>query len=277
MRDNVRMAELKNEEQFALMREAGLIVARTLELLRGEVKDGVTTARLDALAEDSIRSQGGVPSFKGYGGGHGAPAFPAVICASVNNEIVHGIPGDYTLRDGDIVSIDCGAIYQGWHGDSAITVACGEVDPALAELMRVTEESMWQGIAAIKAGERLNNIGRAIQSYVRTQGMYGIVEGYGGHGIGSQMHMDPMIYNHRTLDRGPKMQVGMALAIEPMLTLGHKQTAELDDGWTVVTRDGSCSAHFEHTVALTEQGLWVTTAFDGGKAELGRFGVPVHP
>ena len=271
------MAELKNEEQFALMREAGLIVARTLELLRGEVKDGVTTGRLDALAEESIRSQGGVPSFKGYGGGHGAPAFPGVICASVNNEIVHGIPGDQTLRDGDIISIDCGAIYQGWHGDSAITVACGEVDPALADLMRVTEESMWQGIAAIKAGERLNNIGRAIQSYVRTQGMYGIVEGYGGHGIGSQMHMDPMIYNHRTLDRGPKMQVGMALAIEPMITLGHKQTAELDDGWTVVTRDGSSSAHFEHTVAITEQGLWVTTAFDGGKAELGRRGIPVHP
>lgn len=271
------MVELKNEEQFALMREAGLIVARTLELLRGEVKDGVTTAQLDTLAEDSIRSQGAVPSFKGYGGGHGAPAFPSVICASVNNEIVHGIPGDHALRDGDIISIDCGAIYEGWHGDSAITVACGEVDPALAELMRVTEEAMWRGIAAIKAGDRLNNIGRAIQSYVRTQGMYGIVEGYGGHGIGSQMHMDPMIYNHRTIDRGPKMQVGMALAIEPMLTLGHKQTAELDDGWTVVSRDGSSAAHFEHTVALTEQGLWVTTAFDGGKAELERRGVPAHP
>ena len=271
------MVELKNEEQFALMREAGLIVARTLELLRGEVKDGVTTAQLDTLAEDSIRSRGAVPSFKDYGGGHGAPAFPAVICASVNNEIVHGIPGEHALRDGDIISIDCGAIYEGWHGDSAITVACGEVDPALAELMRVTEEAMWRGIAAIKAGDRLNNIGRAIQSYVRTQGMYGIVEGYGGHGIGSQMHMDPMIYNHRTIDRGPKMQVGMALAIEPMLTLGHKQTAELDDGWTVVSRDGSSAAHFEHTVALTEQGLWVTTAFDGGKAELERLGIPAHP
>jgi methionyl aminopeptidase len=271
------MVELKNEEQFALMREAGLIVARTLELLRGEVKDGVTTAQLDTLAEDSIRSQGAVPSFKGYGGGHGAPAFPAVICASVNNEVVHGIPGDHALRDGDIISIDCGAIYEGWHGDSAITVACSEVDPALTELMRVTEEAMWRGVAAIKAGDRLNNIGRAIQSYVRTQGMYGVVEGYGGHGIGSQMHMDPMIYNHRTIDRGPKMQVGMALAIEPMLTLGHKQTAELDDGWTVVSRDGSSAAHFEHTVALTEQGLWVTTAFDGGKAELERLGVPAHP
>jgi methionyl aminopeptidase len=271
------MVELKTEEQFALMREAGLVVARTLELLRGEVRDGVTTAKLDALAEESIRSQDAVPSFKGYGGGHGAPAFPGVICASINNEIVHGIPGDHVVRDGDIISIDCGAIYEGWHGDSAITVACGEVDPALTELMRVTEESMWQGIAAIKAGDRLNNIGRAIQTYVRKQGLYGIVEGYGGHGIGSQMHMDPLVFNHRTMDRGPRMQVGMALAIEPMLTLGHKQTAELDDGWTVVTRDGSSAAHFEHTVAITAQGLWVTTAFDGGKAKLTELGVPVHP
>jgi methionyl aminopeptidase len=271
------MVELKTEEQFALMREAGLVVARTLELLRGEVRDGVTTAKLDALAEESIRSQDAVPSFKGYGGGHGAPAFPGVICASINNEIVHGIPGDHVVRDGDIISIDCGAIYEGWHGDSAITVACGEVDPALTELMRVTEESMWQGIAAIKAGDRLNNIGRAIQTYARKQGLYGIVEGYGGHGIGSQMHMDPLVFNHRTMDRGPRMQVGMALAIEPMLTLGHKQTAELDDGWTVVSRDGSSAAHFEHTVALTEQGLWVTTAFDGGKAELERRGIPAHP
>src|SRR6185437_5520096 len=271
------MVELKTEEQFALMREAGLVVARTLELLRGEVKDGVTTAKLDALAEESIRSQDAVPSFKGYGGGHGAPEFPGVICASINHEIVHGIPGDQVVRDGDIIAIDCGAIYEGWHGDSAITVACGEVDPELAELMRVTEESMWQGIAAIKAGERLNNIGRAIQGYVRKQGLYGIVEGYGGHGIGSQMHMDPLVFNHRTMDRGPRMQVGMALAIEPMVTLGHKQTVELDDGWTVVTRDGSSSAHFEHTVAITTQGLWVTTAFDGGKEKLTGLGVPVHP
>jgi methionyl aminopeptidase len=273
----VCMVELKNDEQFALMREAGLIVQRTLELLRGEVKDGVTTAGLDALAEESIRSQGAVPSFKGYGGGHGAPAFPGVICASINHEIVHGIPGDQPVRDGDIVSIDCGAIYEGWHGDSAITVPCGEVDPALTELMRVTEESMWHGIAAIRAGDRLNNIGRAIQTYVRGQGLYGIVEGYGGHGIGSQMHMDPMVFNHRTIDRGPKMQVGMALAIEPMLTLGHKQTVELPDGWTVVTRDGSSAAHFEHTVAITEQGLWVTTAVDGGRERLTALGVPVHP
>ena len=148
------MVELKNEEQFALMREAGLIVQRTLDALRAEVKDGVTTGRLDAIAEESIRSQDAIPSFKGYGGGDGVPAFPGVICASINNEIVHGIPGQTVVRDGDIISIDCGAIYQGWHGDSAITVACGEVDPALAELMRVTEQSMWHGIAAIQDGKQ---------------------------------------------------------------------------------------------------------------------------
>ena len=200
-----------------------------------------------------------------------------MICASINNEIVHGIPGQSVVRDGDVLSIDCGAIYQGWHGDSAITVACGEADPALVELMRVTEQSMWHGIAAIQDGKRLGEIGRAIQSYVRSQGPYGIVEGYGGHGIGSEMHMDPFVHNHRTMERGPKMVVGMALAIEPMLTAGSKFTLEGNDGWTVLTRDGSPAAHFEHTVALTEQGLWVTTAEDGGKAGLAPFGVTVHP
>jgi methionyl aminopeptidase len=276
------MIQLKNEEQFALMREAGLVVQRTLEALRAEVKDGVTTARLDEIAEESIRSQGAIPSFKGYGGGDGAPPFPGVICASVNQQIVHGIPGGTVLRDGDVISIDCGAIYQGWHGDSAITVACGPVQPHLEELLRVTEQSMWHGIAAIRDGRRISDIGAAIQDYVRSQGPYGIVEGYGGHGIGTEMHMDPFVHNHRTGGpRGarlsPKMKTGMALAIEPMLTLGTKFTMEMDDGWTVESRDGSPAAHFEHTACLTEHGLWVTTAADGGKAGLEPFGVPVHP
>jgi methionyl aminopeptidase len=274
----VDMLELKTAEQFALMREAGLVVARTLDLLRGEVKDGVTTKRLDELAEESIRSQGAVPSFKGYSIGPDVPPFPGVICASVNQQIVHGIPGPTVVRDGDVVSIDCGAIFEGWHGDSAITVGCGEVSAEAAELMRVTEESMWRGIAAVRSGDRVNAVGRAVQAYVRAQDRnYGIVEGYGGHGIGSHMHMEPMVYNYRTVDRGPKLRIGMAIAIEPMLTLGRRQTHELDDGWTVETEDGSTAAHFEHTVAITEQGLWVTTAQDGGRAELARFGIAVHP
>jgi len=272
----VGMIELKTEEQFALMREAGLIVRGALELLRGEVKDGVTTGRLDALAEEYIRSHDAIPSFKGYGD----PPFPAVICASVNHEVVHGIPGETVVRDGDILSIDCGAIYQGWHGDAAITVGCGEIDPDLTELLRVTEQSMWHGIAAIGDGKRLGEIGSAIQNYVRSQGPYGIVDGYGGHGIGTEMHMDPFVHNHRMLrDPGSRlrMRTGMALAIEPMLALGSKFTLVADDQWTVVSRDGSPAAHFEQTVCLTEQGLWVTTAEDGGKAGLAPFGVPVHP
>jgi methionyl aminopeptidase len=270
------MIELKTEEQFALMREAGLIVRGALETLRGEVKDGVTTGRLDAIAEEYIRSHDALPSFKGYGD----PPFPGVICASLNQEIVHGIPGGTVVRDGDILSIDCGAIYQGWHGDAAITVGCGEIDEALTELLRVTEQSMWHGIAAIQDGKRLNEIGSAIQNYVRSQGPYGIVDGYGGHGIGTEMHMDPFVHNHRVQRdhwARVKMRTGMALAIEPMLTLGTKFTVECDDQWTVVSRDGSPAAHFEQTVCLTERGLWVTTAEDGGKAGLAPFGVTVHP
>lgn len=268
------MVELKNEEQFALMREAGLIVRGALETLRGEVADGVSTGRLDAIAEEYIRSHDALPSFQGYGD----PPFPGVICASVNAEIVHGIPGETVVRDGDIISLDCGAIYRGWHGDAAITVGCGEIAAPLAELLRVTEQSMWHGIAAIGEGRRIGEIGAAIQTYVRSQGPYGIVEGYGGHGIGSQMHMDPFIHNHRSMDRGSrlKMRTGMAVAIEPMLTLGTKFTLEAEDGWTVLSRDGSPAAHFEQTVCLTEQGLWVTTAEDGGKEGLAAFAVPVH-
>ncbi len=209
--------QMKTPEQVELMRAAGLLVGRTLELLRGAVKPGITTLDLDALAEEHIRDNGGVPSFKGY---HG---FTGTICASVNEEIVHGIPrAGKTLRDGDVISIDCGAIVEGWHGDAAITI--------------------------------------------RSQGRYGIVEGYGGHGIGTEMHMDPLIPNHGEAGHGPVLEPGMCFAVEPMVNLGTKETRELDDGWTVVTTDGRYSAHFEHTFAVTADGPRVLTALDEGRA-----------
>lgn len=252
--------QIKNADQIALMREAGLIVGRTLQLLKDSVKPGITTADLDAIAEESIRSAGAVPSFKGY---HG---FPATICASVNEEIVHGIPRpSKVLQEGDLISIDCGAIYQGWHGDSAITVGVGEISPELQRLMDVTEESLWRGLAAGTAGARMTDISNAIERYIRAQGPYGIVEGYGGHGIGTEMHMDPLVPNHGAPGHGPVLEPGMCFAVEPMVNLGGKETAELDDGWTVVTADGECAAHFEHTFAVTEDGPWVLTALDGGR------------
>jgi methionyl aminopeptidase len=252
--------QLKTAEQVELMRAAGLLVGRTLELLREAVKPGITTADLDQIAEANIRDNGGVPSFKGY---HG---FPATICASVNEEIVHGIPRPgKVLRDGDIISIDCGAIVDGWHGDAAITVGVGEITPELRRLLEVTETSLWHGLAAGVAGARLTDISHAIESYIRAQGPYGIVEGYGGHGIGTQMHMDPLIPNHGEPGHGPVLKPGMCFAVEPMVNLGAKDTLELSDGWTVVTTDGRWSAHFEHSYAVTEDGPRVLTALDEGR------------
>jgi methionyl aminopeptidase len=246
--------QLKTPAQLALMRAAGLVVADALAAMRAAAAIGVTTRDLDAIASDVIRAAGATPSFLGY---HG---FPATICASVNHEIVHGFPSDDPLRDGDVVSLDCGAILEGWHGDAAITIGIGEVAPKLTELMRVTEESMWRGIAAARPGGRLTDIGHAIETYVRGQGPYGIVEEYGGHGIGTEMHQDPHVLNHGRRGRGPELRVGMALAIEPMVTLGRRETEVLDDDWTVVTVDGSFAAHFEHSIAITADGPKVLTA-----------------
>ncbi len=261
------MIELKSPEQIALMRAAGLVVGQTLALLRDAVAPGVSTRELDALAEASIRDAGAVPSFKGY---HG---FPASICASVNDEIVHGIPGDRRLVEGDVISIDCGAILAGWHGDSAITVAVGGVDPEVLELIDVCEEAMWRGIAAARLGGRLTDISHAIEASIRSRGPYGIVEEYVGHGIGTEMHQDPQVPNYGRAGRGPKLALGMALAVEPMVNLGSRRTVLMDDGWTVKTADGSSSAHFEHTFALTPEGAWVLTALDGGADRLGSLGV----
>jgi methionyl aminopeptidase len=257
------MIQIKSAAEIAKMRTAGLVVAETLATLRAAVAPGITTADLDAIAEESIRRAGAVPSFKGY---HG---FPATICTSVNSEIVHGIPSRRkVLRDGDIVSIDCGAIVDGWHGDAAVTVPVGEVAPELGELMRVCEEAMWRGFAAARLGGRLSDISAAIEAYVRSQGPYGVVEEYVGHGIGTEMHQDPQVPNVGRPGRGPRLQKGLVLAVEPMVNLGGRHTRVLDDGWTVVTRDGSVSAHFEHTFTVTEEGPWVLTAADGGRARL---------
>jgi methionyl aminopeptidase len=269
------MIQIKTEAEIALMREAGLVVGRTLAKLKAAVAPGMTTADLDAIAEESIRGEGATPSFLGYRG------FPACICTSINSEIVHGIPSKTAvIRDGDVVSIDCGAIVDGYHGDAAVTVPVGDVDPARLELLRVTEESLWRGIAAAQLGGRLIDISRAIEGYIRSQphpthGQWGIVEEYVGHGIGTEMHQDPQVYNYvgRRMPRGPELVKGLALAVEPMVNLGGRATRVLDDGWTVVTEDGAASAHFEHTFTLTETGPWVLTAIDGGEAKLQELGV----
>ena len=262
-----RGIEIKTREQILAMRKAGLVVGRTLELLRGEVKVGITTGDLDAIAEDHIRSSGATPSFKGY---HG---FTGSICASVNDEIVHGIPGGRVLADGDLISIDCGAIVDGWHGDAAITVGVGQVADELVELARICEESMWRGFAAARLGGRLTDISAAIEAHVHANSSYGIVEDFVGHGIGSAMHQPPNVPNFGRPGRGPKLVEGMALAVEPMLTLGKQDNHTLEDDWTVVTDDGRPAAHTEHTFTLTPQGPWVLTAIDGGEAKLAELGI----
>jgi methionyl aminopeptidase len=256
------MIEVKTPGEIQAMRAAGLVVARTLAAVHELARPGVSTAELDELAEQIIRDAGAVPSFKGY---HG---FPASICASVNEQIVHGIPAKtQVLADGDIISVDCGAILEGWHGDSAVTLAIGDVADADLALSAATEAAMWAGIEAVSAGGRLTDISHAVQSAAERAGRddgveYGMILEYGGHGIGRQMHMDPFLPNVGKPGKGPRLKVGMALAIEPMLTGGGGETLELDDGWTVVTADGSRAAHWEHTVAITEDGPWVLTAPD---------------
>jgi methionyl aminopeptidase len=263
-----RGVEIKTPEQIAKMREAGLVVGQTLELLRTAVEPGITTRDLDAISAEYIASCGARPSFQGY---HG---FPATVCTSVNDQVVHGIPGDLVLREGDIVSIDCGAIVDGWHGDAALTVPVGAVPEKVTDLLRVCEESMWRGLAAARLGGRVTDISAAVEEYVRSQGGYGLVEEYVGHGIGSAMHQPPNVPNFGRPGRGPRLVKGLALAVEPMVTLGTKQTTVLEDDWTVVTTDGSWSAHFEHSFTLTDQGAWILTALDGGAARLADLGVP---
>jgi methionyl aminopeptidase len=264
-----RMIQIKTPHEIELMRASGLVTAGAINAVKAAVAPGVSTGELDAVAEDYIRSHGAVPNFLGY---HG---FTGTICASVNDEIVHGIPNpERRLAAGDNISIDCGAILEGWHSDSAVTVTVGEPSAEDAALLEVTERSMWAGLAKAIAGGRLTDISAAVeQTITGADHEYGIVDHYGGHGIGTEMHQDPHVLNYGRPGRGPKLVPGLALAIEPMVTVGNPATLELEDGWTVVTKDGSRAAHFEHTVAITPEGPWVLTAEDGGVAGLAPFGV----
>ena len=251
-----RRIEVKSAGELEAMREAGLLVARTLRLVTEHAGPGVSTAELDELAEQTIAEVGAVPSFKGY---HG---FPASICASVNEQIVHGIPSSQrVLADGDLLSVDCGAIVEGWHGDAAVTLCIGEVSAADRALSDATRAAMLAGLDAAAPGSRLSDISHAVQQEAERVGPgYGMLTEYGGHGIGTRMHMEPFVSNVGPPGKGPRLVPGMALAIEPMLTGGSADSIELDDGWTVVTADGSRAAHWEHTVAVTEDGPWVLTA-----------------
>jgi methionyl aminopeptidase len=265
--------EVKSPAQLALMREAGLVTTAALRATVAAVEPGISTAELDAIAEREIRAAGAIPSFLGY---HG---FPATICASVNDQIVHGIPRpDQILDAGDLISVDCGAIVDGWHGDAAVTVRVtgapsdaraaqrGPVyrDDEVAGLLDACQGALWHGLAQAAPGRRLTDISHAIEQAARAAGQYGVIREYTGHGIGTRMHMDPPVPNYGRAGRGPVLSAGMTLAIEPMLVLGRPQTRLLEDDWTVVTADGSWAAHFEHTVAITEDGPWVLTSEDGG-------------
>lgn len=253
------MIELKAPAELEAMRAAGLVVAKALADVKAAIRPGISTAELDEIAEQTIRDADATPSFKGY------HDFPASICASVNEQIVHGIPSrQQVLAEGDLISVDCGAILDGWHGDSAVTVAVGAPRPVDTALSDATRRAMLAGIQAVRPGGRLTDISHAVETAVheveREQGTkYGIVREYGGHGIGRAMHMEPFLPNFGKPGRGPRLRVGMAIAIEPMLTMGGERTEELADGWTVVTADGSRAAHWEHTVAVTEDGPWVLT------------------
>ena len=264
--------EYKTVGQVQVMRRAGLVVAAAHAAVRDAARPGVTTADLDEVAARVIADAGAKPSFLGY---HG---YPATLCVSVNDEIVHGIPGGRVLLPGDVVSVDCGAIVDGWHGDAAFTVVLDDADPADLALSDATEEAMWAGIASLAKGDRVSCVGDAVEDVVAASGAtYGIVQEYVGHGIGSAMHQPPEVLNYRTREKGPRLRAGMCLAVEPMLTRGSRATNVLEDDWTVVTVDGSRAAHWEHTVAIGPDGIWVLTAADGGVERLAELGVTVAP
>lgn len=268
--------QYKTLAQIASMRKAGLVVAKSLAAMRETAAPGVSTSDIDQVAREVLSTEGADSSFLGY---HG---FPAVACISVNEEIVHGIPGSRTLDAGDVLSIDFGAIIDGWHGDSAFSMVVPEVaggpvpanaDPSDVALVNDTETAMWAGIAAFATGERVGDIGVAVEN--SAAGRYGIIREYVGHGIGSEMHQPPDVPNYDTREKGLRFRSGLCLAIEPMLTRGSEENEILDDDWTVITADGARAAHWEHSVAYTDSGIFVLTAEDGGKAKLAEHGVEI--
>lgn len=273
--------EIHTRGELQAMRAAGRVLAGAIAAARAVVAPGVTTGQIDSVFADYLRDAGATSNFYRYGGApDGTGAFPATICASVNDEVVHGIPlGERVLADGDLLSIDAGCILDGWHADSAVSLhvgSAGSMDEV--DLIRATDESMWAGIAAAASAGRVGDISWAIEMSVkaseRADGRrYGLVAGYGGHGIGSEMHMAPFVANSGRRGKGPRIGPGVCLAIEPMLTLGRPQVSEADDGWTVVTRDGSRAAHTEHSIAIADDGICVLTAVDGGASRLASFGL----
>jgi methionyl aminopeptidase len=261
---------IRGAEELLKLEDASRIVLDTLDLVERAVAPGVSTEELDRIAEAEIRRQGARPAFVGYRG------YPKTLCTSVNDEVVHGIPGGRVLADGDQISLDCGAIVRGWHGDAAITVGVGDVAAEHVELSRVTEEALWAGLAMAQVGGRLGDIGRAVEQSVRAAPggtAYGIVEEYVGHGIGTSMHMDPNVPNYEVPGKTMTLTAGMALAVEPMVCAGKRHVRTLTDDWTIVTLDGRRACHWEHTVALTPEGPWVLTALDGGAERFAALGV----
>ena len=270
MRRRQASIELKSVDDIRKMRAAGLVVAEGLAEMSAAAVAGTSTWELDRIGRDVIARHGAVSNFLGYG----YPPFPGVICSSRNSAVVHGIPSrDDVLADGDLLSIDFGAILAGWHGDAAVTVSVGSGSEEAVAMSQACRTALWDGIAAAVVGGHLSDISHAVETSIRRAGSYGIVENYGGHGIGTAMHMDPHILNYGKPGRGPRLVEGMALAVEPMITNGSPRTKELADDWTVVTADGSWAAHWEHSVALLSDGPWVLTAEDGGRAELGARGI----
>ena len=272
----LRKSIYKTADQLRLMVAPGRITANALSAVRAAIRPGVTTLELDAIAEASIRAAGAEPNFMLV------PGYRHTICASINDDVVHGIPGDRVLRAGDLVSIDCGAQFEGWNGDSAISIVIPdatrpEIVAERERLSSVTEGSLWAGIAALARSRHLNDVGEAIEDYVDSHGSFGILQDYVGHGIGRSMHEAPPVFNYRVRGNGPTVKAGLAVAIEPMVTLGGIETFVRDDDWTVATSDGSAAAHWEHSVAVHDSGIWVLTADDGGTAGLASFGITPVP